>query len=252
MDSRIAGLDLKTSLSALVDLVLPRVCVVCGRPLLPGEKCICMSCLADFPQTHFAALSHNPMSDKFNAAVRGDRYEPYAYAAALFYYSEDNGYSSVTRALKYRRDFVTGEFFADLLGEQLRGSELFSDVDLVVPVPLHWRRRLSRGYNQAEVIARRVARALDVPCDGRLLRRCRGTASQTTLSGDDKRMNVAGAFRLDASRRGRLDGVEHLLLVDDVFTSGSTLASCSSAVREAVDRPQMRISVATLAFVGAV
>ncbi len=252
MDSRIAGLDLKTSLSALVDLVLPRVCVVCGRPLLPGEKCICMACLADFPQTHFAALSRNPMSDKFNAAVRSDNYEPYAYAAALFYYSEDNGYSSVTRALKYRRDFVTGEFFADLLGEQLRGSELFADVDLVVPVPLHWRRRLSRGYNQAEVIAKRVARALDAPCDRYLLRRCRQTASQTTLSGDDKRQNVAGAFRADTSRLSRLDEVRHILLVDDVFTSGSTLAACLSTLREAAPMARVRISVATLAFVGAV
>ena len=84
MDPRLTGLDLKTSLSALLDLVLPRVCVVCGRTLLPQERHICLNCLADLPETHFATVGRNPMADKFNARIAGDNYEPYAYAAALF------------------------------------------------------------------------------------------------------------------------------------------------------------------------
>ena len=251
MDSRLTGLDLKTSLSALADLVLPRVCVVCGRPLLLREKHICLCCLADLPLTRFASQSHNPMADKFNAAISTSRdscqdgYEPYAYAAALFYYSADNGYSGITRALKYKRNFAAGKYFASMLGESLGGSELFADVDVAVPVPLHWTRRWRRGYNQAELIASQLSLRLGCRCEPEMLRRVRRTVTQTRLSGEEKRSNVSGAFAV-ARHHGKTP--RHILLVDDVFTSGSTLAACHAALRTVFDS-RTRISVATLGFV---
>ena len=133
MDPRLTGLDLKTSLSALADLVLPRVCVACGRTLLPQERHICLDCLADLPETHFATLGHNPMADRYNARIAGNEYEPYACAAALFHYRADSKYSLITQALKYHRDFGAGKFFARMLGSRLASSELFAGVDLVVP-----------------------------------------------------------------------------------------------------------------------
>ena len=257
MDRRLTGLDLKTSLSALADIVLPRVCVVCGRPLLLQEKYICVCCLTDLPETCFAAQRSNQMADRFNAAIsssgfcpESECYEPYAYAAALFYYSSDNGYSQITQALKYERNFGVGKFFASMLGERLSDSALFADVDAVVPVPLHWTRRWNRGYNQAEVIAREVARMLACPCASGLLRRVRRTSTQTRLSGEDKRSNVAGAFSVPDRARRFGNSPQHILLVDDVFTSGSTLAECHAALRS-VFGPETRISVATLGFVGA-
>lgn len=251
MDPRLTGLDLKTSLSAIVDLVLPRVCVVCGRTLLRQERHICLNCLADLPETHFAMSGRNPMADRLNARIAGDSYEPYAHAAALFYYAADSEYSSITQALKYRRDFGAGKFFARLLGAGLAASPLFSDVDLVAPVPLHWTRRWSRGYNQAEVIAGEVARALSAPCRTDLLRRCRRTVTQTRLSGDEKSANVAGAFRATkkAASLASGNGINHILLIDDVFTSGATLGECHRALR-AVFGPSARISAATLAYAG--
>ena len=202
MDPRLTGLDLKTSLSSLADLVLPRVCVACGRTLLPQERHICLDCLADLPETHFATLGHNPMADRYNARIAGNEYEPYACAAALFHYRADSKYSLITQALKYHRDFGAGKFFARMLGSRLASSELFAGVDLVVPVPLHWSRRWSRGYNQAEIIAAEVARALGAPCDTGLLRRCRRTATQTRISGEAKAANVAGAFRATKNAAG--------------------------------------------------
>ena len=83
MDPRLNSLSLKTSLSALLDLVLPRVCVVCGRPLIPQERHLCLECLSDLPETRYAPLGHNPMADRFNAKIQVDEYEPSAYAAAL-------------------------------------------------------------------------------------------------------------------------------------------------------------------------
>ena len=251
MDPRLTGLDLKTSLSALLDLVLPRVCVVCERTLLPQERHICLNCLADLPETHFATLGRNPMADKFNARIAGDRYEPYAFAAALFYYSADSGYSRITQALKYHRDFGAGKFFARMLGKRLGESGLFDDVDLIVPVPLHWTRQWTRGYNQAEVIARELAATLSAPCRTDLLCRCRRTATQTRLGGEEKSANVAGAFRATkkAASLATGDGISHILLVDDVFTSGATLGECHKALRETFGS-STRISAVTLAYAG--
>lgn len=237
MDPRLTGLDLKTLALSLSDFLMPRVCICCGRQLLAGERHLCCVCLSDLPLTHFWDVRHNPMADKYNALVEAPGYET---AVALFFYSGD--YKKITQALKYNRDFKAGRWFAQMLGERLMGAGL-TDFDVVCPVPLHWSRRFRRGYNQAEVIGREVARVLGVPFEPRLLRRARHTSSQTRLSAEDRARNIAGAFevrKLSLSAR-------RVLLVDDVFTTGATVASCAAALREALG-PEARISVATLAF----
>ena len=246
MDPRLTGVDLKTSLSALLDLVLPRVCLVCGRPLLPREEHLCLGCLSDLPETRYAPLERNPMADRFNAKVQVDEYEPYAYAAALYHYRADAGYKRISQALKYHRDFGAGRWAGRLLGERLADSPLYADVDLVVPVPLHWTRHWQRGYNQAAIIACEVARTLGVAFSPRLLRRLRRTRSQTRLSGEQKSRNVARAFALRPHRRPE---ARHILLIDDVFTTGATLSECHRALRRAYG-PATRISIATLGVVG--
>lgn len=255
MDGRLRRLDLKTALSAIADLALPRVCVVCGDVLLPQEKHICTVCLADLPETHFAGFSHNPMSDKLNDKIERDRVrkgmlgrEDYAYAAALYFYKGGLGYRTISQALKYRRDFGTGKLFAGLLGERIAASPLYADVDLVVPVPLHWERRWRRGYNQAEIIGREVAAALGCRCRATALKRLRRTRSQAHLRGSAaKAANVAGAFAVRPSQE--LLQAKHILLTDDVFTTGATLSECHIALREALG-PAVRISVITLGYVG--
>lgn len=246
---------MKTALSAIADLALPRVCVVCGATLLPQEKHICTECLADLPETHFAGFSHNPMSDRLNDKIERDRArkgllgrEDYAYAAALYFYKGGLGYKKISQALKYRRDFGTGEYFARLLGERLAASPLYADVDLIVPVPLHWARKWQRGYNQAEIIGRKVADALGCECQPAALKRQRRTRSQAHLRGSEaKAANVAGAFSVRHSKD--LLGARHIVLTDDVFTTGATLSECYIALREALG-PSVRISVATLGCVG--
>lgn len=216
---------------------MPRGCVVCGRQLLAGEEHLCSCCLAELPLTHFESMTHNPMADRFNSLVEAPGYER---AAALFYYTGD--YARITQALKYRRNFGAGRWFARMLGERLAGSGRWNDVDAVCCVPLHWTRRFARGYNQAEIIAKEVVRGLGVRFEPHLLRRVRRTDTQTRLSAEERSANVAGAFevrkRVTASR---------VLLIDDVFTTGATLASCAAALREACG-PQLRICVATLGY----
>lgn len=245
-------------LRSLGDLLMPRECAVCGRTLLAQERHLCLVCEAGLPLTHFEGLLHNPMADAFNSQVEAQAYE---HAAALFYYRA--GYRKITQALKYGRNFVLGRSVAGELGERLAASGLWSGVGLVVPVPLHWTRRWRRGYNQAALIARELARVLrraridrdspSVRFEPRLLRRVRRTGTQTRLSNEERAANVSGAFcvRKSIARRLRAQAgqeANEVLIVDDVFTTGATLAACHSALRAAFG-PSVRISVATLAFV---
>lgn len=253
MDGRLRRVDIKTALSAVADLALPRVCIVCGTDLVPQERHICTECLLDLPETHFASFSHNPMADALNDKIQRDRerlgeqpFEGYSYAASLFFYSSSAGYRKISQALKYHRNFGAGEFFAGLLGCRLAESPLYADVDLVVPVPLHWTRRWTRGYNQAEVIGRKVAQKLGARFCASVLSRNRRTRSQAKLSLEDKAGNVAGAFSVNEVA---VCGARHILLIDDVFTTGATLSACHFALRRVLG-VDVRISVATLAYAG--
>ena len=149
---------------ALVDLFMPRACLACGRRLGIRERHLCLSCAADVPYTRFWLSPHNPLADRFNAVLerhRGTEPMDYAYAAALIYYK--GAYRSIPRALKYQGDLAAGRHFGALLGRRLAAAPHFADIDLVIPVPLHWTRRRSRGYNQAEVLARAIIDAFLAP-----------------------------------------------------------------------------------------
>lgn len=246
-------------LRAAGEILLPRQCITCGRRLLLEEKHLCLECLADLPQTYFWTMSHNPMADRFNENIQKDietdeddgLHERYAYAAALFFYHSEAQYRLIPYQIKYHGNIRAGRYFGRMLGNRLASSELFEDVDMVVPVPLHWTRKWKRGYNQAEVIAEAVAEALGAPMRTDLLRRRKRTTTQTRMEVEDKRKNVAEAFVSTPSLAdiAAQDSVRHLLLIDDVFTTGATLHACFAALRTVLPA-SVRISVATLGFVG--
>ena len=214
-------------LQALLELFFPRFCLVCGNRLPLDERHICSHCLEDLPRTYYSKMSRNRMADRLNAfiqrdldvgqSLRGDGPVPYSYATALFFYRAGTGYRDITKHLN------------------------------VIPVPLHWTRRWSRGFNQAEVIASVLARRLGASLREDVLSRRRKTKTQTRLSIEGKAANVAGAFMVN--KGVKLTGCSHVLIVDDVFTTGSTVHECYKALRSLCP-PNTRISVATLACVG--
>lgn len=250
MDSRILKLSLGKAIRAMADLVMPRLCVVCGSNLLLVEDHICAECEAELPLTHFARQRNNPMSEAFNSMIQKEieageeRFEPFGYAAALIFYSGSSAYKNIPRGLKYGRNFDEGRHFAKMLGRELASSVLFADVDMIVPVPLHRARRWRRGYNQAEIIAKCIAMEMGLDGVRSLIKRVRHTKTQTKLHRARRYFNVKSAF----VAHGCSPAPKHILLVDDVFTTGATLCACERALRE-VFSAGTRISVATLAFV---
>lgn len=234
-------------IAALADWILPRECAVCGDRLNISEKHICINCLADMPYTMFWQEKRNRMADSFNEALQRDAtdYEPYASAVALFFYQ--SGYRNIPQAVKYRGNTGIGRYFGNVLAGKISSAAHFSDIDMVIPVPLHWTRLWKRGYNQAETIAGAIAERLGVPMNTRLLYRRRKTRTQTQLDVEHKAVNVRGAFGTRDAEKP--EGIRHILIVDDVFTTGATMKACYTALRN-VFPPSVRISVATLAFVG--
>ena len=238
---------------ALADLLMPRYCLVCGQRLSIHEKHLCIWCWGDFPFTRNWTETHNHMSNRFNELLieKEPEGQTFQYAAALFYYQEHNNYRKITQALKYKADFSAGRHFGRLLGERLATS-WGHDADLVVPIPLHWTRKLSRGYNQAAVSAGALAEVLGIPMLPELLVRARKTKTQTLLDNEDKQKNVEGAFKVNPnlSRRTRevLGKTKHVILFDDVFTTGATMCSAYMALREILPA-DIRISAVTLGCV---
>lgn len=126
---------------------------------------------------------------------RDRRFEEYSYATALFFYRSQTGYRLITQRLKYHSDYAAGRYFASMLGREMASSPVYSDVDAVIPVPLHWTRLWSRGHNQAEIIAEVLAEYLKADLLTDILYRARHTRTQTKLSIEGKAHNVEGLFR---------------------------------------------------------
>ena len=233
----------------LTDLLLPRECIVCGRQLMAREEHLCIWCAADLPLTYTWEQPHNLMANRFNETLERirapDENMEYAYAASLLYYHDENPYKLVPQALKYGGNISSGRWFSSLLGTELAKAPHFRDVDTVIPVPLHWRRKFTRGYNQAQVIAEELAKALGANLRTDVLKRGRRTRTQTALGAEDRLRNISGAFLVRHKIPAR-----HILVVDDTFTTGATLSECWITLRRALG-PSVRISVATLAMVEA-
>lgn len=218
-------------------LFYPERCAACGHSLPEGARLLCPHCRWDMPLTGYAAQHDNPVARKFWGLL------PLEQASSMLFFTPGSGYRSMIHDLKYRGQWLSAYRLGRWLGAGLRESPLYGGIDAVVPVPLHWRRLLRRGYNQSEYLARGIAAATGWDAECRSVVRRRYNRSQTrTREREERWENVRDIF---AVRRPERLQDRHLLLVDDMLTTGATIVSCAGAILEAV--PSCRISVATLA-----
>lgn len=221
----------------LLDLLAPRLCVVCGRRLSPTEQVLCASCNMHLPRTGFQHdAQDNILARLFWGIIPVER------AAALFYYEASSKNSNILYDLKYHDHPEIGEEMGRLLAREFTEAGFFDGIDLIVPVPLARSRERHRGYNQSRCIAEGISSVTGLTVYDRAVRRTVFEKSQTQMRHWERQENVEGVFQLvDAEAvRGR-----HLLLVDDVVTTGATMAACA---RELLTAGDIKLSLLALGF----
>ena len=220
-----------------LDLIAPRSCAVCGNRLSITEHAVCTSCYLHLPRTTYQFTPYdNPMTQLFWGL------STVTHAAALLFYEPHGEVARLVYDLKYADRPDIGEDMGRMMAEEMRMADFFGGVDMIVPVPLSPKRQRQRGYNQSEMIACGIGEVTGIPVMTKVLRRKHFQQSQTTLMRHQRQENVADLFVL-----GETDGLEgkHLLLVDDVCTTGATLTACANTLQAV---PSLRLSVLTLAF----
>ncbi len=221
-------------LNDIINLLYPEYCLACNKPLNSHEKLLCAECFFEMPFTNNHKLQENEMTDIFVGRIQINA------ACALFYYHPGSKYHKLLHDLKYNNKPEIGVELGKLLGVNILESEFFNDIDYIVPVPLHPKKRKIRGYNQSMCIAEGMSEVLQIEADDNTLKRIINTQTQTKKSRIDRWQNVDNIFKLTSDK---FNG-KHILLVDDVITTGSTLESCALTLQE----KDAKISIATLAI----
>lgn len=236
-------------LTRLFDLVAPRSCAICGHRLSVNESVLCASCHLHTPLTHFWLSPYdNPMARLFWGRVplaggaEGQRPNSMERAAALFFYEPHAPVSKLIYDLKYHGHRNVGEHMGRIAARTMAPHGFFDGIDLIVPVPLTRRRQWSRGYNQSTEIANGVSLVTGIPVNSKVVRRTAFSGSQTHRHAWERASNVEDVFLLTAPAKA--EG-RHILIVDDVVTTGATVASCARQLCQARD---VRISVLSLGF----
>ena len=221
----------------LINLVAPKQCVMCGCRLAVGEDVVCTSCNLDLPRTNY----HEKPYDNEMAKLFWGRM-PVEKAAALFFYRARSASSRIVYSMKYLGHPEVGELMGRMAAVEFAKSGFFDDVDLIVPVPLAKKRQRARGYNQSMEIARGVSEITRLPIVVDAVVRKSFNGSQTEMNRWQRNENVEDVFTLkDGSR---IEG-RHVLIVDDVVTTGSTVISCANELRRCGD---VKFSVMSLGF----
>ncbi len=219
----------------LTELLFPRLCVVCGNRLIEQEQLICLYCLHHIPRTNFHLESENPVAKLFYGRVQIEQ------ATSFFYFSKGSKYQTLLHSLKYKGMKELGAEIGKHFAIDLRQSPHFASIDLVCPVPLHPSKEKKRGYNQSWWIASGIATQMQKKLSDADLKRITATETQTRKSRFARWQNVEGIFHL--ANPEKFAG-KHVLLVDDVVTTGATLEAC---VQEIHSKTDAKVSIATLA-----
>ena len=219
-----------------ISLLFPRLCYGCGNHLMRNETLICTECFVLIPRTNYHLNPDNPVSQLFWGRCLIMK------AAAFSYYTRDSRVRKLIHQLKYKGIKEIGSELGRIYAGTLKSSGFLEDIDLIIPVPLHPSKKRQRGFNQSDIISQSISEVSGIPVDTKMLVRRTVSKTQTRKSRYDRWTNVQDIFRV--MDENRLKGL-HILLVDDVITTGSTIEACASELLKAENT---KVSVAALAF----
>jgi len=219
----------------LLSLLFPRLCYACGNHLTRNEKIICTDCYVLIPRTNYHLEEDNPVARIFWGRCKIEK------AAAFSFYNRDSRIRHLIHNLKYKGIKEIGNELGRIYGLDLHDSGFTSGIDAIIPVPLHPVKERIRGFNQSLLISRGIAEVTGIPVDSLSLGRTIRTATQTKKSRYERWKNVEGNFVVNdpSCIKGK-----HILIIDDVITTGSTIESCAL---ELLRSEGVRVSVAAIA-----
>jgi ComF family protein len=219
-----------------ISLLFPRLCYGCGNHLMRNETLICTECYILIPRTNYHLKPDNPVSQLFWGRCLIEK------AAAFSFYTKDSRIRKLIHQLKYKGIRELGSELGRIYGNSLKSSGFLEEIDLIIPVPLHPSKKRQRGFNQSDLISRGISETTGIPMNSDLLVRKTVTKTQTRKSRYDRWTNVQDIFRV--TDKDRLKD-KHILLVDDVITTGSTIEACANEILKAEN---VKVSVVALAF----
>lgn len=225
----------KQYLEGFLSLVYPHFCIICGDELNDQREHFCFLCEQDLHYTSFEKYTEYSVADEvFWGRLNIEN------VYALLYYENGNSTKEILHHIKYKEGTELGRFMGKMMGEKLKNHPKFANIDALVPIPIHSKKEFSRGYNQSLLIANGLSEVLGIPVIEALYRKSHDE-SQTRKSKEERHKNVKGKFGL---KEGALDACQHVLVVDDVLTTGSTLEFASRAVMES---GELKVSLVTVA-----
>jgi len=229
---------IKNIFSDTIHLFYPHLCPGCGSDAMQKESLICLSCIVNLPETNFALLKNNPVEKIFWGRL------PLTTAHSQFYFTKEEVVQQLIHELKYKGNTAIGFYLGEMMGNTLLSSGRFTDIDVLVPLPLYPDKERKRGYNQATVICNGIAAAMNIPVMKDNIVRKKATGTQTRKRRTERWQNVEDSFAVN--NPAQLAG-KHILLVDDVITTGATLEACGNIIMKT---PGVKLSIASLALAG--
>lgn len=218
-----------------LDLLFPRTCPTCGIVLNRNDNWLCSSCIIDMPESDYWKIATNPVNQIFWGRV------PIVFASAYLLFSKGSKYRQLIHRLKYKGDQESGIQLGKYFGNHIKRESLYPKIDYIIPVPLHSKKEKKRGYNQSACIAEGLSSTLNVPVLEQILYRKLNTRTQTKMNREERWHNVSEAF---AVNHPEILSGKHILIVDDVITTGVTIEHCAKILNRSID---CKISIACIA-----
>ncbi len=224
-------------LDDFLSLLYPNLCLACNENLVANQEVLCLRCRYQLPKTDFHLHEENIFTERFWGRL------PISSGASFCHFIKGGSVQKLIHRLKYDGKKSIGVYLGKLYGESLQESTYFKDVDLILPVPLHPKKERRRGYNQSDLFAQGLSASMNIPWNRDVLIRRQFTTTQTAKSRIDRFANVVEAFEV---KNGHMLPDKHVLIVDDVMTTGATLEACGIKVLEAASN--VKLSFATIAM----
>ena len=221
-------------ISDLIDLIVPRHCCVCGETLSRQERDICLNCLYTLPKIE--PHHKKEIEQIFWGKIDIER------AASFMYYRKGSPYNALMHKLKYKDAPEVGTRLAEMAAKELMDSGFFDGITRIVPLPLSKKKLRKRGYNQSEYIAMGLSNITGISVDTSLVKRDIANETQTHKNRDERWENVKDIFSVNSNVSLE---EEHVLLVDDILTTGATICSCAATLQKECG---CKISIFTLAY----